>query len=95
MLANGRGRLKPDAREQQSYFSNCFESHLKCLTGLAALAFVSARYVDSFRENQVGGRALRDLTNDDLRDELDVKAFGPRKAQHHGVAFTDCLRADL
>ena len=39
-----------------------------------------ARYVDSFRENQISGKALRSLTMEELRDDLDIKAFGPRKA---------------
>ncbi|CAE7597482.1 WDSUB1 [Symbiodinium natans] len=37
------------------------------------------RYVDSFRENQISGKALRSLTMEELRDDLDIKAFGPRK----------------
>mmetsp|Transcript_15053 Transcript_15053/g.28278 ORF Transcript_15053/g.28278 Transcript_15053/m.28278 type:complete len:205 (-) Transcript_15053:194-808(-) len=38
------------------------------------------RYVDVFRQNEIDGRTLRSLTKEDLKEDLQVKELGIRKA---------------
>lgn len=37
------------------------------------------RYATTFGENDIDGELLLQLTNDDLRDELQILSFGDRK----------------